>query len=230
MKWIFIILIALNIAAFSYFFLQQDQDNTQPDTKNIEWIAVTSAPSSNHPVAPLIASIETSGSLETLTPKMSSETDTESQKICLATIDIDETTYLSLKKDFAPMTHHIKRIENNTPAPVAQSTTLYWVHIPTDENSAAQLTDLKNKGFDTHLMGQDISLGLFRNPSGAANVKQQAFNAGYTQVTITEKSGKAKIEQTKSPLLYRLSFSPFIATPKSKQLLHKYKLKVIACP
>lgn len=241
MKWVFTALIALNIIALSYFFLQKNESSTEPELnpERIEWVAAASEVIATS--EPVVASAEeASGSL--LTAQTSSEVHADEKKICLASIEVDEKTYQALKPQLTKINHKSKRHEKTAPnaeekAPQLQSLTLYWVHIPVgSEGSAVQLADLKSKGFDTHLMGNQISLGLFRNPAGAANLKQQAFNAGYTQTNITEKQGvEKKPEQNKSEqekiITYRLSFSPLIATPAIEEILKKHHdLKIVACP
>lgn len=245
MKWVFTALIALNIIALSYFFMQKDgstQAELNPEV--IEWVSVSSEAQSDNVTASeiFIASTEEASSpLNTI--EASSEEQIEEKKICLASVEVDEKTYGTLKPKLAKIDHKTKRLEKDNPniskAPQPQqlqSLTLYWVHIPVgSEGSTEPLNDLKSKGFETHLMGNQISLGLFRNPAGAANLKQQAFNAGYTQTTITEKQGVEKVAKEKNEpekiISYRLSFSPLISSPAIKELLKSsHNLKVIACP
>ena len=243
LKWLLVVLILLNIAVFLYLFTPDPapakaQQTQTPKQINADWLVYDEPVSQESALSaasdvPLIVSDAQSAS-ETNLALSASETE-EPQKWCIDTVTLKEEDYTALKNRLNAMSNvQTKKLETKTLAEVKGEETLsYLVHVPATSDVSTQIQLLKDQGFDARQNGGQIGLGRFKNASQALEMKQKAFNAGFTQVAISEQtqSSPNKTEE-KTVISYQLKFSA-MAQDETKQiqdvLKNKAKLSIKVC-
>ena len=243
LKWLLVVLILLNIAVFLYLFTPDPapakaQQTQTPQQINADWlvydepISQESALSTASDVAIMVS--DTQSASETNLALSASETE-DPQKWCIDAVTLKEEDYTALKNRLNGMgSLQVKKLETKTQTEVKGEETLsYLVHVPTTSDVSIQIQLLKDQGFDARQNGGQISLGRFKNASQALEMKQKVFNAGFTQVAISEQTQSApnKTEE-KTVISYQLKFSA-MAQDETKQiqdiLKNKVKLSTKAC-
>ena len=244
LKWLLVVLILLNIAVFLYLFKPDPapvkaQQTQTPQQINADWLVYDEPASQESALlaasdVPLMVSDAQSAS-ETNLALSASETE-EPQKWCIDTVTLKEEDYTALKNRLNTIGGNVqvKKLETKTQTEVKGEETLsYLVHVPATSDVATQIQLLKDQGFDARQNGGQISLGRFKNASQALEMKQKAFNAGFTQVGISEQTQSApnKTEE-KTVISYQLKFSA-MAQDETKQiqdiLKNKVKLSTKVC-
>ena len=248
LKWLLIVLILLNIAVFLYLFTPDPAPKIgqQPAVEvseeiNGDWLSFDE-PISNETAAIMSdvvieASQVQAASDTNLTQQsnqIASETE-EPQLLCIDTVTLKEEDYTTLKNKLNRVGgFQANKQETKTQAEVkVEDSILYLVQVPTTSNVETQIKLLKDQGFNANQSGKQISLGQFKNASQALDTKQKAFNAGFTQVNISEQvqPGQRKTEE-KIVISYQLKFSP-MPQDEAKQiqsiLKNKAKLSTKAC-
>ncbi|WP_434777023.1 hypothetical protein [Neisseria sp. Ec49-e6-T10] len=257
MKYLFLLLIIINLLVLGYFLLKPKHGRESGSAVSSEqlreihadWLTLAepNQQSSEPIVEEVIEDNQTLIASEALLPQQASEVtqafepeiekkEEPEVKLCFATVELDEKSFESIKKQLSAFPYQTKKIEKTKKEVPASPTEhiLYWVHLPASGDIEAQVANLKAKGFDTSVIGNQISIGLFRKANGALSIKEKAFNAGFTQVTITEKISTQPAPAPESSIIvYQLHFKPMEekAAQNVQAILKKHvKAKANKCP
>ena len=247
LKWLFAILLLLNIFVFIYLARVADRRaeavSLAPKQEfNALWLSLENTTSSqpivilsaSEPQEPQSAStpVLPAPAPEASTPQ--DNTPEQEAQWCLETVRLTEQDYTALKTRLAKITHTVKKTETKEKTEVkTEAERIYWVHLPEQNDPVAKAAELKAQGFNaSQTTGKQVTLGLFKDANAAQSLKQKAFNAGFTQTTISEqvKPAQTKTEE-KIVASYQISFARMDEKQaKQAQAQLKRKVKVAAKP
>ncbi len=245
LKWLLFVLILLNIAVFLYLFTPDTASKTAqksiaPQQINADWLMYDEPVVSNEATASdvsiTVSEVQAASEIRLTQQENLTVSETEELKMwCIDTVTLKEEDYVSLKNKLNSIgKHQVKKLETKTQVEVkGEETLIYLVHVPATSDVSTQIQLLKDQGFDAHQNGKQISLGRFKNASQALGIKQKAFNAGFTQVGITEQTQTAQNKtEEKTVVSYQLRFSAMLQDETKRiqdTLKNKAKLSIKAC-
>ena len=244
LKWLFAILLLLNIFVFMYLTRVSDRHTKEASPKpkqelNAHWLSVENSTSSQIALPASEAQETQNASMTVLsvqTPEASapenSSAPVQEVQWCLETVRLTEQDYTALKTRLAKITHTVKKTETKEKTEVkTEAESIYWVHLPEQKDPVAKAAELKAQGFNaSQTTGKQVTLGLFKDANSALSLKQKAFNAGFTQTIISEqtKPAQTKTEEKIVPS-YQISFARMDEKQaKQAQAQLKKKVKVTA--
>ena len=247
LKWLFAILILLNITVFIYLSRLSDRRTeaihvTNVQEVNANWLRIDNT-SDSQPVTlnssePLVNDIEETSAPQQpeAKPEQTAEASAIKEELwCLAAITLKEEDYSALKTRLAGIPHKVNKIETKQSTNVkVENEVLYWVHTPAAADTTTQIRELASHGLNqAKLEGDQISLGLLKDANLALNLKLKAFDAGFTQTNIKVqiKPAQTKMEE-KIVTSYQINFANMdkkLAKKAQDQLKIKVKIPAKTC-